>query len=112
MFDCKKMSKLIGLLALGLLFCSQAYPQQQTQRSTAQSSGTEAPTRVPLHSPDIISDNLDRVAASADEILEVVNKEAGLMVELKRLLAQDAGVSGQILELIEKRKGGGAGITP
>jgi len=53
---------------------------------------------VPLRSPDIISDNLDRVAASADQILEVVNKEAGLMVELKRLLAQDAGVSGQILE--------------
>jgi polysaccharide export outer membrane protein len=51
-----------------------------------------------LHSPDIISDNLDRVAASADQILEVVNREAGLMVELKRLLAQDAGVSGQILE--------------
>src|SRR5256884_7113051 len=52
--------------------------------------------------PDIISDNLDRVAASADQILEVLNKEAGLMVELKRLLAQEAGISGQILE--EDRK--------
>jgi hypothetical protein len=38
------------------------------------------------------------VAAPADQILEVVNKEAGLMVELKRLLAQDAGVGGQILK--------------
>src|SRR5713226_3770068 len=98
MVDYKKSSKVISLLAMALLFCSQAYPQQQTQGSAAQGSGRETPARAPLHSPDIISDNLDRVAASADQILEVVNKEAGLMVELKRLLAQDAGVSGQILE--------------
>src|SRR5258707_9791403 len=98
MFDYKKMSKLIGLLALALLFCAQAYSQRQAQGSATQVSGAESAARVPLHSPDIISDNLDRVAASADQILEVVNKEAGLMVELKRLLAQDAGVSGQIRE--------------
>jgi protein involved in polysaccharide export with SLBB domain len=98
MYDYQKMRKLVGLLALALLYCAQAYSQRPSQGSTAQASGTETPARVPLHSPDIISDNLDRVAASADQILEVVNKEAGLMVELKRLLAQDAGVSGQILE--------------
>src|SRR6266480_1077549 len=98
MFEYKKMKKLVGLLALALLFCVQGYPQRPSQGSAAQAAGTETPSRVPLHSPDIISDNLDRVAASADQILEVLNKEAGLMVELKRLLAQDAGVSGQILE--------------
>ncbi len=98
MFEYKKMKKLVGLLALALLFCMQSYPQRPSQGSAAQAAGTESPSRVPLHSPDIISDNLDRVAASADQILEVLNKEAGLMVELKRLLAQDAGVSGQILE--------------
>jgi len=98
MFDYKKMSKPIGLLPLALLFCAQAYSQQQSQGTATQVSGAESPARVPLHSPDIISDNLDKAAASADQILEVVNKEAGLMVELKRLLAQDAGASGQILE--------------
>src|SRR6266852_2308444 len=98
MFEYKKMKKLVGLLALALLFCMQSYPQRPSQGSAAQAAWTESPSRVPLHSPDIISDNLDRVAASADQILEVLNKEAGLMVELKRLLAQDAGVSGQILE--------------
>src|SRR5260370_17800772 len=97
MFDDKKMSKAIGLLTFTLFFCSQAYPQRQSQGSAAQGSGTESAARVPLHSPDIISDNLDRVAASADQILEVVNKEAGLMVELKRLLAQHAQVPGPIL---------------
>lgn len=47
---------------------------------------------------DIVSDNLDRVAASAEQIQEVLNKDSGLMVEFKRLLAEDAGNSGQILE--------------
>src|SRR5579864_2813406 len=74
-----------------------ALPQQQPQQKS-QGSGSETSARVPTRPPDIISDNLDKAAASADQILEVVNKEAGLMVELKRLLAQEAGASGQILE--------------
>jgi polysaccharide export outer membrane protein len=98
MFNDNKMKKGICSLTLAFLFCAPAYPQRQSQGSPAQGSGTETPARVPLHSPDIISDNLDRVAATADQILEVLNKEAGLMVELKRLLAQEAGVGGQILE--------------
>jgi protein involved in polysaccharide export with SLBB domain len=48
--------------------------------------------------PDIISDNLEKAAASPDQILEVIKREAGLMVEFKRLLAQEAGATGQILE--------------
>jgi len=59
-------------------------------------SGTKLPHAY-LALADIISDNLDKAAASADQILEVVNKEAGLMVELKRLLAQEASER-QILE--------------
>ena len=92
------MSKLIGLGALALLFCTQARPQRQSQGTGGQGSGTETPARVPVHSQDIISDNLDKAAASPDQLLEVLNREAGLMVEMKRLLAQDAGASGQILE--------------
>jgi polysaccharide biosynthesis/export protein len=46
----------------------------------------------------IVADNLDRVAATAEQILEVVNRDAGLMVELKRAIAQEAGESGQLLE--------------
>jgi polysaccharide export outer membrane protein len=101
MVDHKKKNKMTALLAFALLFClfcAPAYPQRQSQGGAAQGSGTETPARVPLHSPDIISDNLDRAAASADQILEVLNREAGLMVEMKRLLAQEAGASGQILE--------------
>ena len=74
-----------------------AMPQQQSQQRVPQGSGAD-PARVPARPADIISDNLDRVAASADQILEVLNREAGLMVEFKRILAQEAGISGQILE--------------
>src|SRR5436190_6376135 len=91
----KNLKEMITWLGVALLFCAPASAQQQ---AVPRRSSSETTARVPARPPDIISDNLDRVAASADQILEVVNKEAGLMVELKRLLAQDAGVSGQILE--------------
>ena len=47
---------------------------------------------------DLAVDNLDRVAATAEQISEVLNRDPGLMVELKRMLAEDAGASGQLLE--------------
>lgn len=50
------------------------------------------------HALDIVGDNLDRVAATADQLLGLLSKDAGLMVEFKRLLAQDAGADGQILD--------------
>jgi hypothetical protein len=84
----KNVKEMITWLGVALLFCAPASAQQQ---AVPRRSSSETTARVPARPPDIVSDNLDRVAASADQILEVVNKEAGLMVELKRLLAQDAG---------------------
>lgn len=76
-----------GILALVLTISFSAVALPQEQKSTS------------AHSADnIISDNLGRVAASADQILEVLSRDSGLMVEFKRLLAEDAGKSGQILE--------------
>jgi polysaccharide export outer membrane protein len=49
-------------------------------------------------SPDLVTANLDRVAATAGQILDLLNRDAGLMVEFKRLLAQDAGAAGQLLD--------------
>src|SRR5260370_5397210 len=94
----KKKNKITALVALALLYCVPAYSQRPSQGSAAQGAGAETPAREPSRSPDIISDNLDHVAASPGQILEVLNRETGLMVELKRLLAQDAGASGQLLE--------------
>src|SRR5215472_14677084 len=47
---------------------------------------------------DIVTENLKRVAATAEQILDILNRNTGLMVELKRWIAQDAGESGQVLE--------------
>jgi polysaccharide export outer membrane protein len=73
---------------------------------TAQQSGSvgeagraqQAANRGAWSSPDIVTDNLDRVAATAPQILDLLNRDAGLMVEFKRLLAQDAGAAGQLLD--------------
>jgi polysaccharide export outer membrane protein len=58
----------------------------------------QASNRGAWNSPDIVTDNLDRVAATAAQILELLNRDAGLMVEFKRLLAGDAGAAGQLLD--------------
>lgn len=70
-----------------------APPPQQPQ-----SPSTPAPA-------GIVADNLDRVAATPEQIFEVLNKDAGLLVEFKRLLAEDAGNSGQILEEEDLKEG-------
>jgi protein involved in polysaccharide export with SLBB domain len=81
---------------------AQEVPEQQRDDTKGQlSSGTETQKRIPQmlqRASGIVADNLDRVAATASQILEIVNRDAGLMVELKRKLAEDAGESGQILE--------------
>ncbi len=109
MFDHKQLKKSISCLAGMFLFCAAAHAQQEPRQGAAQTSGTETAARVPGRPPDIIADNLEKAAASADQILEVVNREAGLMVEFKRLLAQDAGASGQILEESDLTDGAVAG---
>jgi polysaccharide export outer membrane protein len=82
------------VLILGLGIPVPGTSQQAGERASDQ-SGTPRDSHLV---PDIISDNLDRVAAPTDKILEILKQEVGLMVELKRLLAQDAGTAGQILE--------------
>jgi polysaccharide export outer membrane protein len=61
-------------------------------------AASQPPNRPGYSSPDIVTDNLDRVAASAAQILNFLNGDAGLLVEFKRLLAQDAGAAGQLLD--------------
>lgn len=99
-------SWIVFLCAVILLGAGEARAQQQGQEKE---NGREqqAPGR-PLarreaarpgrEAGDLTADNLDRVAATADQILEVLNRDAGLMVEFQRLLAQYASASGQLLE--------------
>jgi protein involved in polysaccharide export with SLBB domain len=55
-------------------------------------------SRRPAEPSDLAKENLDRVAASAAQIREVLAKDAGILVELKRLVAKEATDDGQIVE--------------
>jgi len=94
----KTMKKIIAYFSGTLLLCAVAYCQQEFRGGEAKQAAGEGYARVPERPADIVADNLDKAAASAEQILEVLRKEAGLMVEFKRLLAADAGTSGQLLE--------------
>ena len=48
--------------------------------------------------PDFARENLNHVAASPSQVREVLVKDAGLMVELKRCVAKEASDNGQIVE--------------
>jgi polysaccharide export outer membrane protein len=88
------------LLAAGAARARQSPQQDETKKPVSPSTEMEAQKKIQqvTRGSGIVADNLDRVAATANQILEIVNGDAGLMVELKRVLAEDAGESGQILE--------------
>jgi polysaccharide export outer membrane protein len=49
-------------------------------------------------SSDLVKENLERVAASAVQVKAVLTKDPGLLVELKRWVAKEAGDNGQVVE--------------
>src|ERR1700691_1622427 len=56
---------------------------------------TQSPAQLP--SSDLGRENLSRVAASTSELKTVLLKDTGLMVEVKRWVAQDATHHGQVI---------------
>jgi polysaccharide biosynthesis/export protein len=77
------LSSACVVLVFAALFCPGAYAQEQ---------------RTPQEAPsDLARQNLDRVAAAADQIKVVLHKDPGLMVELKRWVAKDATDHGQVV---------------
>jgi len=75
----RKRLLLVPALLLGLAGGATA---QETQKRTSATPDTV--TKPPLLQSDLSKDNLDRVAASPAQIKEVLIKDPGLMVELKR----------------------------
>jgi protein involved in polysaccharide export with SLBB domain len=47
---------------------------------------------------DLAKDNFSRVAASAEEIRQILAKDSGLLVELKKLVAKEATDYGQVIQ--------------
>jgi protein involved in polysaccharide export with SLBB domain len=65
-------------------------PEPQEHERTSEPLGHE-------RAADWAADNLDRVSASAAQLRDVLTKDPGLMVELKRLMAKQATDKGQIV---------------
>lgn len=70
---------------------TQANEKQRTQSRASQANATSELS-------GLAKDNLDRVAASALQIREVLLKDAGLLVELKRWVAKEATDNGQVVQ--------------
>src|SRR6267378_2393087 len=93
----KQLRASISYLAVLFLFCVPAYTQQQVEKQRVPREEGVRDHRVGEPS-DLSQENLSRVAASADQLKEVLVKDAGILVELKRWVAKEATDNGQIVE--------------
>src|SRR5579872_2983749 len=89
----KRIGAGLGVLLLGssTLLYGQTKNRVQNDRADSTSErGTEL--------SELAKDNLNRVAASAVDIRDVLVKNPGLLVELKRWVAKEAADNGQVVE--------------
>jgi protein involved in polysaccharide export with SLBB domain len=90
---------LVGGLSLTISLCAcsltLAHPQA-AQQNTRDTSSVDA-KRLPQPS-DLANENYEHLAAAARQVQEVLLKDAGLLVELKRLAIKEATDNGQIIE--------------
>ncbi len=85
------------ILAAAAGFLSTAVWGQQTKRTTGESDdGRSAPAE-----SELATRNLSRVAASAAQIRAVLASNPGLLVELKRWIAEDAASHGQVVRDVD-----------
>src|SRR5271165_654445 len=78
-------------LILCPLVFGQGYDRNRTQPADSRGNRT-------AELSDLAQENLSRVAASSAQVKEVLVKDAGLLVELKRWVAKEATDNGQVVE--------------
>jgi len=82
-----------------LIVCAGIQAQEQQPGTDRGNRSPDAVSSVrPVDSPDLARENLGRVAASAVQLQTVLLKDAGILVELKRWVANEATNSGQIVD--------------
>lgn len=85
-----KATSVIAMLMLCPLMFGQASERYRVQGDTQVNRTADV--------SDLAKDNLDHVAASSIQIREVLVKDSGLLVELKRWIAKEATDNGQVVE--------------
>src|SRR6476660_7315251 len=88
---------MIIFILAALSFTKSAIAQSPAEHPTRQQSSTASgpPERAVS---ELERGNLSRVAASAPQIQEVLVKEPGILVELKRWVAKEASDKGQVVD--------------
>ncbi|MFI5096448.1 MAG: SLBB domain-containing protein [Candidatus Acidiferrales bacterium] len=82
-------------LGVALLACCGGLQAQQRPSARSTVEGAQAPAKA--NSFQLERENSDRVAASPQQIREVLVKEPGLLVELKRWVSKEATSNGQMI---------------
>src|SRR5271165_2948856 len=99
-YRCTSLLRLVTICVAALVFCpllfgpllfGQGYDRDRTQPADSRGNRT-------AELSDLAKENLSRVAASSPQIKEVLVKDAGLLVELKRWVAKEATDNGQVVE--------------
>ena len=85
----------LTVLFLSCFLCSQ---NSQPMRTDTRTAVSRSDRNQPAELSELAKDNLKHVAASSIQIREVLVKDAGLLVELKRWVAKEATDNGQIVE--------------
>jgi protein involved in polysaccharide export with SLBB domain len=83
-------------LILPMVMCNRARAQEENERP--RSNREVSSPRRSAEPSDLAQDNYAHLAASASQIQEVLLKDAGLLVELKRLAIKEVTDNGQIVE--------------
>src|SRR5882724_8936339 len=83
--------------ALVLLLCAPSWAQQPGVRER-KIQDENLGTRRADEPSDLARENLNRVAASAAQLREVLVKDEGLLVELKRWIAKETTDNGQVVD--------------
>ncbi len=81
----------------GVALLAGQVPQRKLQDRTANYGASGGIIKAERPS-NLVESNLARVAASAEQILGILGRDSGLMMELKKLYAREAGEQGQVLE--------------
>jgi protein involved in polysaccharide export with SLBB domain len=88
----------LSILTVFFLSCFLCSQSNQPIRADARTAVSRSDRNQPVELSELAKDNLQHVAASSIQIREVLVKDAGLLVELKRWVAKEATDNGQIVE--------------
>jgi protein involved in polysaccharide export with SLBB domain len=94
----KTLVKTGAILSIALCACGAARGQMPTMDRESRENNTNTTSRKSGRPSDLAAENNLHLAAAASDLKEILIKDTGLLVELKRLAIKEATDNGQIVE--------------